>query len=60
MSGRRAGAWTILLDTEDRYEDKGAELPEEQQPNFYATSLQDVQNILAAQFRLVGPAKVRR
>ena len=58
-SGRRAGAWTILLDTEDRYEDEGAGLPAEHQPNFYATSLADVQRILESELLLTGPGDRR-
>lgn len=52
--GRSAGAVTILLDTEGNNTDVSA-LPEEQRPDFFATSLHQVTEILHNKVKLVGP-----
>lgn len=51
--GNRAGALTILLDTESKYK-RLQELPTEQQPHYYATSLHEVAVFLRTHCRLKG------
>ena len=47
VSGRRAGAYTILLDTDHRYADPSAQLPPDMQPDALARSLTELQEQLS-------------
>ena len=47
VSGRRAGAYTILLDTDHRYADSSDQLPPDMQPDALARSLTEVQEQLS-------------
>lgn len=55
MSGTRAGAWTILLDTEATHADGGARLQGEMRPHFYARSLAQVRQVLESELELRAP-----
>mmetsp|Transcript_33817 Transcript_33817/g.41675 ORF Transcript_33817/g.41675 Transcript_33817/m.41675 type:complete len:273 (-) Transcript_33817:1120-1938(-) len=52
LAGRNAGAKTILLDTENKYDLR--KLHENHVPHFYATSLQEVHDIFTLHFRLIS------
>lgn len=55
MSGNRAGALTILLDTEEQFHDTSDEdLAGEKRPTHIARSHEDVQRILTKEVLLVG------
>ncbi|KAI3426065.1 hypothetical protein D9Q98_008033 [Chlorella vulgaris] len=55
VCGNRAGALTILLDEERRW-DSAEQLQGEERPHFIARTLQDVQQLLEQQVELVPPA----
>lgn len=46
VCGNRAGATTVLLDTEGMHACRGESMEGEQRPHYYATSLSDVEGIL--------------
>lgn len=57
VAGNRAGALTILLDTEQRYSGReDGRLAGEQQPDYYVTSLQEAAQVLQQQVLLLPPA----
>lgn len=55
VSGNRAGAWTILLDTEGTHRERGQGLEGDLRPHFYAASMQEVQQILTTELQLPSP-----